>query len=202
MNLFWKNFTNHGDFMDELIEIRWHGRGGQGAITAAQILAEAASVYEDKWVTASPSFGAERRGAPIIASTRISDSKINIRSQIVNPDIVIVLDPTLLKDVDITAGLKEGGIIIVNSPKQPSELNLDKKFRVFTSDCTHIALKLQLLAAGQVVLNTPILGALIKAKELVKLDNIKKVIQEHFPGDGGKNSQAAEISYQNTNCPN
>jgi len=188
--------------MNDLIEIRWHGRGGQGAITAAQILAEAASVYEDKWVTASPSFGAERRGAPVTASTRISNSKIKIRSQIVNPDIVIVLDPTLLKDVDITAGLKDGGIIVVNSPKSPSELNLDKKFKVFTADCTHLALKLQLLAAGQVILNTPILGALIKAKELVKLESIKKVIQERFVGDDGKNSQAAEMSYQITKGPN
>ncbi|NHI91196.1 MAG: pyruvate ferredoxin oxidoreductase [Candidatus Lokiarchaeota archaeon] len=181
-----------------MIEIRWHGRGGQGAITAAQILAEAASMYEDKWVTASPSFGAERRGAPVIASTRISNSKIRIRSQIENPDIVIVLDPTLVKDVDITAGLKDDGIIIINSPKAPEEYKFSKKYKVFTCDCTKIALDLQLLAAGQVVLNTPILGSLIKAKELVKIENVKVVIQEHFPKDGGKNANAAQQAYEHT----
>ena len=184
--------------MKDIIEIRWHGRGGQGAITAAQILAEAASVYEDKWVTASPSFGAERRGAPVIASTRISDRKIRIRSQIINPDIVIVLDPTLVNDVDITAGLKNGGIVIINSPKAPNEFKFSGKFNVFTCDCTKIALDLQLLAAGQVVLNTPILGSLIKAKELVKIESVKAVIQEHFPKDGGKNSDAAQKAYENT----
>ena len=95
-------------------------------------------------------------------------------------------------------GCKDGGIIVVNSPKAPSELKLDKKFKVYTSDCTHIALKLQLLAAGQVVLNTPILGALIKAKELVKLESIKKVIQEHFPKDQGKNATAAQMAHDST----
>ncbi|MHA1797850.1 MAG: 2-oxoacid:acceptor oxidoreductase family protein [Candidatus Helarchaeota archaeon] len=184
--------------MDNLIEIRWHGRGGQGAITAAQILAETASIYEDKWVTASPSFGAERRGAPIIASTRISNSKIQIRSQIISPDIIVVLDPTLVKDVNITAGLKDDGIIVLNSPKLPSELKIDQKYKIFTCDCTKIALELDLIASGQVVLNTPILGALIKAKGLVTLENLKVVIQEHFPNDNGKNAKAAQEAYEQT----
>ena len=180
-----------------MIEIRWHGRGGQGAITAAQLLAEAVYIYEKKYPTASPSFGAERRGAPIIASTRISDKKIYRRSQIITPDIVIVLDDTLLNSVDVKAGLKKNGIIIINSKNSAAELGLNS-FKVYCIDITSIAEELNLYAAGSLVLNTPILGAIIKIIKITSLDNIKEVISKKFPNDNGVNALAAEKTYQIT----
>lgn len=183
-----------------LYEIRWHGRGGQGAITAAQILAEAAYYNHEMYITASPSFGAERRGAPITASTRISDKKIRLRSQIVSPDIVVVLDETLLRDVDVTAGLKEGGVLIVNSSKMPGELNLKGNFKVATADATKIALDLDLRAAGLLVMNTPILGAIVKATDIgITLEDVQNMIKRHFPGaNGEKNAEAAKKTYDIT----
>jgi 2-oxoacid:acceptor oxidoreductase gamma subunit (pyruvate/2-ketoisovalerate family) len=183
-----------------LYEIRWHGRGGQGAITAAQILAEAAYYHHDLYITASPSFGAERRGAPITASTRIADEKIRLRSQIVSPDIVIVLDETLLKDVDVTAGLKPGGLIILNTPKKPKEVDLKGNFRLVTADATKVALELDLRAAGLLVTNTTILGAVVKATNLgITLEDIQDIIKQHFPGAiGERNAEAAKKTYDIT----
>ncbi|MFX1293253.1 MAG: 2-oxoacid:acceptor oxidoreductase family protein [Promethearchaeota archaeon] len=160
-----------------LHEICWHGRGGQGVITAAQILAEAAYYFHDLYMTASPSFGAERLGVPITASTRISDKNIKLCPQIINPDVVIVIDETLLKDVDVTAVLKDRALIIVNSLKVPSELNLKANFKVVTADATKVALDLDLRAAGLLVLNTPILDAVIKATNLkITLEDIQKIL--------------------------
>ncbi|MHA1268186.1 MAG: 2-oxoacid:acceptor oxidoreductase family protein [Candidatus Helarchaeota archaeon] len=180
-----------------MIEIRWHGRGGQGAITAAQLLAEASYIYDNKYATASPSFGAERRGAPVIASTRISDNVIYRRSQIINPDVVIVLDDTLLNSVDVTAGLKKDGIIIINSRKNAKELGLES-FKVYTIDITSTAEELNLYASGSLVLNTPILGAVIKILKITNLENIKKIISNKFPKDNGINALAAEKIYNKT----
>ena len=180
-----------------LLEIRWHGRGGQGAITAAQILAEAAYLYEGKYATASPSFGAERRGAPIMASTRISDNKIYRRSQIINPDVVIVLDNTLINSADVTSGLKKEGIIIINSKKDKGSLGFNS-LKVYTIDVTSIAEGLNLYFSGSLVLNTPILGAIIKILKITTLDNIKKLISAKFPSDGGINALAAEKTYKQT----
>jgi 2-oxoacid:acceptor oxidoreductase gamma subunit (pyruvate/2-ketoisovalerate family) len=183
-----------------LYEIRWHGRGGQGAITAAQILAEAAYYHHDLYITASPSFGAERRGAPITASTRIADEKIRLRSQITSPDIVIILDETLLKDVDVTAGLKPGGLIILNTSKTPSEVSLKGEFRIVTADATKVALDLDLRAAGLLVTNTTILGAVVKATDIgITLEDVQDVIKQHFPGKiGEKNAEAAKRTYDIT----
>ncbi|MBD3229866.1 MAG: pyruvate ferredoxin oxidoreductase [Candidatus Lokiarchaeota archaeon] len=182
--------------MKNLIEIRWHGRGGQGAITAAQLLAEAAYT-EGKYPMASPSFGAERRGAPIMASTRISDGKIYRRSQIKNPDIVIVLDDTLLDSANVTDGLEDDGIIIINSKKTPKELGLNA-YKVYSVDVTSIAEELNLYSAGSLVLNTPILGAIIKVLKITSLENIKKIISKKFPNDNGINALAAEKTYEIT----
>ena len=185
-----------------LYEIRWHGRGGQGAITAAQIIAEAAYYYHDMYITASPSFGAERRGAPITASTRISSNeKIRLRSPIVSPDIVVVLDETLLRDVDVTAGLKKDGILIVNSPKHPKELRLKRKdIKVATADATKVALDLNLRSAGLLVMNTPILGAVVRATQLgLSLDDVLNTIKNHFPGaNGERNAEGAQRTFEIT----
>jgi 2-oxoacid:acceptor oxidoreductase gamma subunit (pyruvate/2-ketoisovalerate family) len=178
----------------KMIEIRWHGRGGQGGVTSAELLAKAA--YHDgyKGVQAFPYFGAERRGAPVKAFTRISDSVINVRSQIYEPDIVAVLDSSIIDLIDVTEGLKDNGIIIVNIDKKPSELDLNG--RVFTYDGTGIALKHGLLVAGLPVVNTTMLGAFAKATGLVKLETVQDVIRDKWSGKvGDRNAEGAKEAY-------
>lgn len=178
-----------------LKEIRIHGRGGQGGVTAAELLAHAAFV-EGKWVQAFPYFGAERRGAPVKAFARISDKPILVHSQIYNPDYVIVLDPIIYKFVDVAEGLKKDGIIIVNTTKKPEEIEL-KSCRIATIDATGIALELNLLVAGSPVVNTAIVGAFAKATDEVKLESVLKVIKEAWSGAAGeKNARAAESAYE------
>ena len=178
-----------------LKEIRIHGRGGQGGVTAAELLARAA-FKEGKWVQAIPFFGAERRGAPVKAFARLADKPVLVRSQVYNPDYVIVLDSSLLGIVDITEGLKKDGIIIINTMKKPEEVNI-KQSRLATVDATGIALELQLLVAGIPVVNTPMLGAFAKATEEVKLESILEVIRQEWPGAAGeKNAKAATLAYE------
>lgn len=178
-----------------LKEVRIHGRGGQGSVTAAELLAHAAFL-EGKWVQAFPYFGAERRGAPVKAFARISDQPILVHSQIYNPDHVVVLDPFIYKIVDVTEGLKEDGIIIINTTKKPEELQF-KGLRVATVDATGIALELNLLVAGLPVVNTAITGAFAKATDEVKLPSVLKVIKETWSGGAAeKNAKAAELAYE------
>jgi len=178
-----------------LKEIRIHGRGGQGGVTAAELLARAA-FKEGKWVQAIPFFGAERRGAPVKAFARLADEPILVRSQVYNPDYVIVLDESLLDMVDVAEGLKKDGIIIVNTRKQPKDVNI-KQGRLGTVDATGIALELQLLVAGLPVLNTTMLGAFAKATEEVKLESVLEVIRQEWGGAAGeKNAKAAALAYE------
>jgi 2-oxoacid:acceptor oxidoreductase gamma subunit (pyruvate/2-ketoisovalerate family) len=178
-----------------LREIRIHGRGGQGSVTAAQILAHAAFL-EGRWVQAFPYFGAERRGAPVKAFARISDNPILVHSQIYHPDYVIVLDPVIYKVVDVTEGLKKDGIVLVNTTKRPDEVNL-KGCKVATVDATGIALELNLMVAGAPVVNTSILGAFAKASGEISLESVLKVIKETWAGSAGeKNARAAELAYE------
>jgi len=163
------------------IEIRWHGRGGQGAITAAKIIAAAAYAKGYRGVTAAPSFGAERRGAPISASTRIASEPIMVVSQVEKPDIVVVLDHTLLSYPDVTQGLSKDGWMIVNSPLLPKELGIKFECNIATADATRVCEKLGLIVAGLVIVNTAILGALIRATKIVDLPTLEKVIRERFP---------------------
>jgi pyruvate ferredoxin oxidoreductase gamma subunit len=162
------------------LEIRWHGRGGQGAITAAKIIAEAAYLKGYKGVTAAPSFGAERRGAPVSASTRISSEPVLVVSQVENPEIVVVLDHTLLTYPEVTAGLGKNGWLIVNSPLSPKELGIKGDFNIATADATRICLDLGIIVAGLVIVNTAILGALIKATKIVDLPTLEKVLRDRF----------------------
>ncbi|MHA2602558.1 MAG: pyruvate ferredoxin oxidoreductase subunit gamma [Candidatus Thorarchaeota archaeon SMTZ1-83] len=179
-----------------MIEIRWHGRGGQGGVTSAELLAKAAYIDGYEGVQAFPYFGAERRGAPVKAFTRISHSPINVRSQIYEPDIVAVLDPGIVELIDVTEGLKEDGKVIVNIAKSPSELNLPRG-HVFTYDGTGIALKHSLLVAGLPVVNTTMLGAFAKATGLIKLATVQKVIKEKWPGKvGERNAKGAKEAYE------
>ena len=167
--------------MHDYYEIRWHGRGGQGAITAAKILAQAAYLEGYQGVTAAPSFGAERRGAPVSASTRISSQAIMVVSQVEEPNAVVVLDHTLLKYEEVTSGLVKGGWLIVNSWRHPEELNLGGNFNIATADATRICSRLGLIIAGLTVVNTAILGAFIRATKVIGLASIEKVIRERFP---------------------
>jgi len=178
-----------------LKEIRIHGRGGQGGVTAAELLARAA-FKEGKWVQAIPFFGAERRGAPVKAFARLADEPILIRSQVYNPDYVIVLDSTLLDLVDVAEGLKKDGIMIINTRKKPEEVNI-KQGRLATVDATGIALELQLLVAGLPILNTTMLGAFARATEEVRLESVVDVIRQEWGGAAGeKNAKAAALAYE------
>lgn len=163
-----------------LYEIRWHGRGGQGAITAAKIMAQAAYLEGYQGVTAAPSFGAERRGAPVSASTRISPQPIMVISQVEEPEVIVVLDDTLLRDRDVIGGLGRGGWLVVNSRQHPDELEVNGDFNIATADATRVCRELGLIVAGLTVVNTAILGALVRATELVDIANIEKVIRERF----------------------
>ena len=169
--------------MQQYYEIRWHGRGGQGAITAAKILAEAAYLEGYRGVTAAPSFGAERRGAPVSASTRISSQAIMVVSQVEEPNAVVVLDHTLLKYKEVTSGLVKGGWLIVNSWRHPEELDFGGNFSIATADATRICSRLGLIIAGLTVVNTAILGAFIRATKVIGLASIEKVIRERFPNN-------------------
>lgn len=162
------------------LEIRWHGRGGQGAITAAKIIAEAAFVKGSRGVTAAPSFGAERRGAPVSASTRIASEPVLVVSQVENPDIVVVLDHTLLKYPDVTHGLGKNGWLIVNTPLSPKELGVKGDFNVATADATKVCQDLGLIVAGLVIVNTAILGALLRATKIVEMPILEKVLRGRF----------------------
>jgi len=178
-----------------LKEVRIHGRGGQGSVTAAEVLAHAAFI-EGKSVQAFPYFGAERRGAPVKAFARISDEPILVHSQVYNPDYVIVLDPYIYKVVDVTEGLNKNGILVMNTTKKPAEVGLGG-WRVATVDATGIALELNLLVAGLPVVNTSILGAFAKATGEVKLESILKAVNETWSGAAGeRNARATELAYE------
>jgi len=181
-----------------LKEIRFHGRGGQGSVTAAELLAKAV-FNEGKYVQAFAMFGAERRGAPVKAFARIDDKEILIRSQIYYPDYVVVLDSGLLGIIDVTEGLKEGGLVLINTRKDPEEIQLGKNCRLATVDATGIALELSLLVAGLPVVNTAILGGFARATDVVKLESVTYVIKDAWPGKiGEKNAYAAELAFQKT----
>jgi len=166
--------------MQDDYEIRWHGRGGQGAITAAKILAQAAYLEGYPGVTAAPSFGAERRGAPVSASTRISAEIVMVVSQVEDPNVVVVLDHTLLKFPEVTGGLVRGGWLIVNTRRHPNELKLGGDFNIATADATGVCSGLGLVVAGLTVVNTAILGAFIRATEAVSMTSVEKAIRERF----------------------
>lgn len=175
-----------------MFEVRFHGRGGQGAVTAAELLAVAAG-EEGKSSQSFPVFGVERRGAPVASFCRIDDKQIRIHQQVYNPDFVVVLDEGLLDGVDVASGLKENGVIIVNSKCDASALNEKLKpkggMKVFVVDATGIALK----NLGKPIVNTAMLGAFAKASGLVTLESVKKAVNERFEGKmAEKNAKAVE----------
>ncbi len=173
-------------------EIRLHGRGGQGSVTAAEIIAVAA--FEDKrFSQAFPAFGVERRGAPVMAFARIADKTIRIRSQIYEPDYVIVQDVSLLDVVDVAGGLKATGKIIINTDRPKETLKLNTKAEVITIDATKIAMDI----LKRPIVNTTMLGAFCGASKEVSLESLNKAISERFKGDlGKKNLLAIKTAYE------
>jgi 2-oxoacid:acceptor oxidoreductase gamma subunit (pyruvate/2-ketoisovalerate family) len=182
-----------------MYEIRWHGRGGQGAVTAAKILADAAFRNGFAGVTSAPSFGAERRGAPITASTRMDNAPIRVHSQVVSPDIAVVLDDSLLGVANATAGLKAGGTLIVNTTRRPSEVEAPAGAKVVTADVTGAAESVGLVVGGQPMVNTAILGTIAKATGLITMESLQAAIEHAFkPAAAAKNFEAATIAYECT----
>ena len=182
-----------------IIEIRWHSRGGQGAWTASNILAEAA-IAEGKHAQSFPAFGPERMGAPMLTFTRISDEPIELHTGVYNPNIVVVLDPTLLRSVNVLSGLKEGGVVVLNYKGGKEELFRllgpnAKKYKIYTTPATDIAVEI----LGRGITNTAMLGALVKAVPLVKLETIFEAAKERFKGPlGEKNVEVIRRAYNET----
>lgn len=178
-------------------EIKFYGRGGQGAVVASIILANAA-FKEGKFVQAFPFYGIERRGTPVAAYTRIDTKPIRSRGQIHKPSVVVVLDPYLMQALDVTQGLISGGIIVLNTDKPPKDLNFAKKFKVFICDATSIAVKHSLGAKTAPIVNTAILGAFSKATGLAKLESILAAMPEKVSLKVEDNIEAAKEAYRST----
>lgn len=176
-------------------EIRFHGRGGQGAVVASKILALAIS-SEGSYIQAFPEFGVERRGAPVTAYLRVHDQPIYEKSKIYKPDHLLVLDPTLVKAVDITKGLKEGGWIVLNSERSPDQIDISGPFRIATVDATAIAGKHGLGPRTSPIVNTAILGAVIRVLPLCAFASIEQAILEDAPLKKQENIEAAREAYE------
>jgi len=180
----------------QLVEIRLHGRGGQGAVTSAELLAQAA-ISEGKNAQAFPAFGPERRGAPVLAFVRVdAERPIRVRSEVIQPDIVVVLDPGLLRIVNVTAGLKDGGMVVINTAKQSEQIRQEFEIKgpLATIDATRIAREL----LGVPIVNTTMIGALLKATGVVKLESLLEPLQHRFGRLAERNIAAMKRAYQET----
>ncbi len=187
--------------MEKLVEVRWHGRGGQGAKTAAMLLAEAAS-DAGLYIQAFPEYGPERMGAPVLAFNRISSEPIRLRCHVNEPDIVVVLDPTLLGKVDVAGGLSEDGVLLINTDMTPADIRKQLQLsgkKIFTVDASKISMD----TIGRPIPNTPMMGALIKATGILPfesfMDVMKVQLEEKFrtkPEVIKGNLEAIERAYQ------
>lgn len=170
-----------------MYEVRIHSRGGQGGVTAARLLALAA-IRDGKYAVAFPFYGAERRGAPVVSYVRIDDHPVRVYSQIRNPDLVLVLDPSVMDVVDVLHGMKPGGKVLLNG----RELRDMKGFPTLAVDLTGIALRERLVVAGSPILNTPVLGALARMG-IISMESARAAIREMFSDE--RNITAAEAVY-------
>jgi 2-oxoacid:acceptor oxidoreductase gamma subunit (pyruvate/2-ketoisovalerate family) len=172
-------------------ELRIHGRGGQGAVIASKVLASAL-FREGRSVQSFPAFGVERRGAPVAAFLRMADGPILLRCEVLEPDDLIVLDPTLVRAVDVTAGLKPGGAILINSERAAESYeDLARRFRVATVDASGIARRHGLGSKTQPIVNTAILGAFAAFSGLVALESVCAAIREEITIRAEENVAAA-----------
>jgi pyruvate ferredoxin oxidoreductase gamma subunit len=180
----------------KIIEIRWHGRGGMGVVTSASIVAQAA-IAEGKCAQAFPSFGPERRGAPVAAFVRISAVEpIRVRTEILTPDVVVIFDERLLQNAGTTAGLKENGIVIVNTNRTASEVekDLDHKWEIATVDASKIAAE----TLGVPIVNTAMVGSLIKATGIISLVSLEEPLRLRFGRIADRNIAAMKRAYSET----
>lgn len=179
---------------ESLIEIRFHGRGGQGAWTASLLLAQA-GLKEEKYIQSFPAFGPERAGAPITAFTRISEEPIHLHSSVYEPDVVVVLDPTLMGP-SVVEGLKPETKIVVNTDQSPEEMRAImgvQEGKLYVLDATSLALKI----LGRPITNTAMLGAVVKVTGIVELDSMLQVVGERFSGRIGElNKELIKITYE------
>ncbi len=179
-----------------MVEIRFHGRGGQGAVTSAE-LAALAAIEQGKYAQAFPSFGPERRGAPVMAFVRVSDKPIATREKVYSPDYVIVLDPTLLKLVNVEAGLKPGGTVIINTTKSIAEIRKETgiKAKIAVVDASKIAMEVMRVP----ITNTTMLGAFVKvAPSVISMDGLKHPIDVRFGPIAEKNVKSCARAFDET----
>ncbi len=176
-----------------MLQIRWHGRGGQGAVTAARIFGLAAALYAGWYAQSFPSFGTERRGAPVTAFTRLDDRPIRDRSQIYNPDYIVVLDATLLETTDVFAGLAPGGIVLINSSREVAGGRIPAGARVHYLDATHLAREV----LGAPIVNTAMAGALAGLSGLLPAEAVARAIADVLPeGLATRNAAVARRAYK------
>ena len=190
-----KDFSE-GIALKNMIEVRWHGRGGQGAWTASELLARTA-LDQGKFIQSFPEFGPERMGAPVTAFTRISTEPIRLHCAVYEPDIVVVLDKSLMKTVPVTAGLnRDEDVLIINSSEEPAVLReklRGVKGKIWTVPATEIAIKI----LGVPITNTALLGVVAKATEIVTLEGIKKTLKGRFRADlAEKNFAVIKEAYE------
>ncbi len=176
----------------DIIEIRFHGRGGQGAVIASEILAKAA-IKEGMYASAFPSFGVERRGAPVSAFCRISSKPIWTHASIYEPDYVVILDQGLIRLTNVLQGMKSDGTAIINTSKSAEELGLPEN--TITFDATSAALKFGLGSQTSPIVNTAILGAFAKVCDVVPMNSILECIKQSVPAKREENAAAAEFAY-------
>ena len=178
-----------------MIEIRMHGRGGQGAVIACKILA-GALFKEGMFAQSFPAFGVERRGAPVMAFTRIDNKPIHRRTEIYEPDHLIILDATLIQTIDITKGLKSGGTILINSAMSPDSFKLPEIFDIATVDASQIAVKHGLGSRSTPIVNTAILGAFSRLTNIVGINAVEEAIRESVPAKAKENVLATREAFE------
>jgi pyruvate ferredoxin oxidoreductase gamma subunit/2-oxoisovalerate ferredoxin oxidoreductase gamma subunit len=178
-----------------MIEIRIHGRGGQGAVVASQIVARA-GFLEGLYVQAFPQFGVERRGAPVLAFARLSASPIRVRTHVYNPHHVMVLDQALIDHVDVTTGLHDNGWILINSPLPPQEFDLHKSWNLATVDATSIAASHGIGTETAPIVNTTMVGALVKVTGIVELEHLVQAIGQTIPKRAENNQNATKEAFE------
>jgi pyruvate ferredoxin oxidoreductase gamma subunit len=178
-------------------EIRIHGRGGQGAVTTAKILGEAA-IHEGKWAWKSTSYGGERRGAPVQAFVRIDSNPIRETHQVIEPNCLLILDQTLPQEIDVTLGLQKPGIVVYNTTKKPKEIEFAQGNKIATLDA--ISISNELFGTRSIpIVNTSMMGALIKTTGYLNMESLFDPIMKTFPGvRGEKNIEAVKRGFNNT----
>jgi pyruvate ferredoxin oxidoreductase gamma subunit len=178
-----------------MIEIRFHGRGGQGAVTSAELVARAA-IDLGKYATAFPSFGPERRGAPVVAFARVGEEPIRVRAKVYNPDVVVVLDPSLIDIADPAQGLRDGGIIIINSHHDPESVKRDLGYtgKLALVDASKIAKEV----IGLPITNTTMVGAFVKGTGLLPIESFEKPFKSRFGKIADRNLKAMKRAFEET----